>query len=380
MNHQSNKVYVGNWDCEYCGHTEIHGPSAFCPQCGSRRSENVEFYLRADAVPVTEKNKIDQALSGPDWACSNCSTTNKNKSKFCETCGSPHNIDEQDVNLAIKKHVKDNIKNQKKNNHPPSTMKQKKGAAKEAKIAGTVITSGVILSLLTAIDKPITVTVTEHEWKRTLYYEHYKEVEEKGWKLPEKAKKLEQFKAIHHHDRTFKGYETKTRTVQEIVGSEQYTCGQTDLGNGYFQDRQCSKNIYQDKEESYQESIYEDVPVYDIKYRYNIYRWKSEEPIVTSGNDNNPVWGTKNELNNPEKYKITKRVGQYHIHYTEEDGTLHTNKVRNEHWKKLKIGSQLPAVQSSVYGYYKGLNIPVHQQAETIGSLNKKITTDKEAK
>lgn len=153
----------------------------------------------------------------------------------------------------------------------------------------------ILISLAIALSwsHEIEVQVESFEWERTIRVEENKKIKEEGWSLPQGGELITSFREIHHYEQVLDHYETRTRTQQRATGTEEYVCGKRDLGNGYFEDKYCTRTTYESYEEEYQEPIYRDEPVYQTKYSYWIYRWLISKPIVTTGKNQEPIWGIR---------------------------------------------------------------------------------------
>ncbi|NJN78170.1 MAG: hypothetical protein HC803_07440 [Saprospiraceae bacterium] len=81
-------VYVGRWDCDYCGNVGNLGPHSHCSQCGSSRPADVVFYMpRGVETKVTDNAELEIAKEGANWVCAFCSNSNRNVYKACVSCG-----------------------------------------------------------------------------------------------------------------------------------------------------------------------------------------------------------------------------------------------------------------------------------------------------
>jgi hypothetical protein len=105
------------------------------------------------------------------------------------------------------------------------------------------------------------------------------------------------------------GYETVSEEVEETVrtGTRTYVCGQRDLGNGYFEDRECSEPEYETRTrtvsrrqpryryETRMETVtdrtpvYRTVPVYRTWYTWNRPVWR-DTVYRASGDTTQPEW------------------------------------------------------------------------------------------
>ena len=110
------------------------------------------------------------------------------------------------------------------------------------------------------------VTIDEMSWERTVEVEAFGTVTEEDWDVPSEGRILSQREEIREYEQVISGYVTQQRQVSEQVqtGSRTYVCGQRDLGNGFFEDVECTDPVYETRyrTETYQEPVYEDRPVY----------------------------------------------------------------------------------------------------------------------
>lgn len=349
-------IYVGRWDCKYCGHTGNRGPNVHCTQCGAPRPENVTFYLPKDAEVVSCEEELENAQAGPDWVCSNCSSGNKHWDTFCGSCGSPFRSEDRDTILAEKEYDSKQVPRSGKEVVQPVKETRRKGLSPVKR--GGILTAilAAVGSFLATFSTDIQVEVVGFEWERTVQVEKYIEVEEEDWEIPASGKLIKSFEDIHHYDKVFKGYETKTRTKKVAVGTERYVCGKKDLGNGYFEDKYCDRTIYENRTETYREEVYENVPVMATKYRYSIFRWKPDETLTTEGNDHVPQWGTKPVLQDPSSFRIANRSGKYTLVFEDHKGEKHYEVIDFDLWQSIQWGDMLPAKKSTVYSYFKELD------------------------
>ncbi len=87
------------WDCSFCGGKGIKGRCRYCPDCGSPRDKDVEFYLPED---ISIGNAVDETIqhvtSGPDWLCGYCGSYCSCEAKYCTNCGSSRAEAEKNYN------------------------------------------------------------------------------------------------------------------------------------------------------------------------------------------------------------------------------------------------------------------------------------------
>jgi hypothetical protein len=350
-------VYEALWDCTYCGHKANPGPMLKCTKCSAARPADVIFYLPEDAIEVQDEKALEEAESGADWICSNCKSHNKMTSDKCHSCGSFYRPEDRDKIIDEREYDENNVPRDGKIVRDRGVVvepKKKRSPGKAIGIFG-LLAAGVA-AVLGMFKSTIEVEVVGFEWEREVKIEQRVLVEQEDWSLPPGTQAIKTYRAVHHTDKISKGFETKTKTEKVAVGEEQYVCGKRDLGNGYFEDKFCTRTVYEDQEKTYKEEIFEERPVYQTKYVFMAYTWKPDEALKTSGLDQNPKWGTKPGLDDPQRFRIVEQTGRYYAFVAEpKGGEQHREEFGLEAWMKLQKGEKLKAKKSTVYGKYKGL-------------------------
>ncbi|MEM6264947.1 MAG: Ran-binding zinc finger domain-containing protein [Bacteroidota bacterium] len=353
-------VRVGRWDCKVCGTKAIYGPDTQCPNCGASRPRNVRFYLPEDAELVRKADQLREARAGVDWICGHCDTQNKAVHTECVSCGNPRDELSKDVDLQTRTYETGQVPRM--GDQPPESphTRARQLGKRRPNRTPTIILGLVILVAafwgLSQIPVGTEVNVVAFEWERTIQMEHFEPVQKEDWNTPKGAYNISSFQAVHHYNQVLRGYETRTRNVQVQVGTERYVCGQVDMGNGYFQDKYCSRPIYETRQETYKEPVYDQVPVYKTKYKYTVKEWvaKQSYKLLASGNDQQPNWPTKT-YKEPKNWREGKKTQTYLIRVKEEDGNTHQEKLPFDYWKQLSKGQTLAAQKSLLTGKYFGL-------------------------
>jgi hypothetical protein len=356
-------VYVGRWDCNYCGHLGNLGPHTHCEQCGSARPPDVVFYLpRGIDTRVTDDDALAEAKAGANWVCAFCNNSNHSTYKACTSCGALK--DDAKGTLTVREFDEAAVPRSSRPEKPLAQPEKPKSKGKFWKTIGIFALLAAAFWGLSLIDATFEATITDVGWERSIETETYKLVTEEDWDVPEGGQKLRSFEAVHHYDRRVVGYETKTRTVQEAVGTEQYVCGKRDLGNGYFEDQYCSRTIYRDRQETYEDPIYKDFPIYKTKYEYKIYRWIPSETYTSEGKDKRPRWAVvpATVTKQPDLYRIASKTEAYFFTVKDEKkGKVYDYEADFEYWnEKILRGKTLKAKRSLIFGYYKGLADQTH--------------------
>ena len=87
------RVFMGYWDCRYCGEADIPGKDRSCPHCGRPRDESVVFHPDQHGHPHAPRQYVDDPTEAnrlrntPDWLCSYCGSLNSGSKYDCPSCG-----------------------------------------------------------------------------------------------------------------------------------------------------------------------------------------------------------------------------------------------------------------------------------------------------
>ncbi|MBX7241175.1 MAG: hypothetical protein K1X92_05445 [Bacteroidia bacterium] len=357
-------VYVAKWDCPVCGLTGNNGPDLKCTGCGASRPRNVRFYLPENAVSIADIEKIRAAKAGVNWICGHCHSHNRAEDVSCKSCGNDRDELSQDSSLEVREYNEEEVpvdgkivRELNENELAHARLNQKRKFPLWIFIPLTFLLVWGVYSLKT----PAQVTVSGFEWYRETELEHNEAVRKDGWSLPPSAFNVRTSREIHHYDKVFDHYETRTRTVRVPSGTRRYVCGKTDRGNGYFEDRYCTETVYENKTERYQESIYRDVPVYANRYYYEIYEWVRKESIKSSAQNQSPSWPQSAYLSSREWREGNKKE-KYKITVSDRKGGKHTLEIPFSYWNKLKPGQKIPAKERWTTGEFIEIENPVKKR------------------
>lgn len=388
----------GYWDCIYCNSKGIKGDNRECPNCGHPRDEDVKFYIgkEKDIVPESKKNDnpdwvcqyCNSLNPSYETSCLSCGAERTNKtyfdkskndspnseyendnideasnSTFCEDSyakddayddflTSEHendSIDETSNSAFYEEaiedsYVKDDAYTNEKNsseNIVVNAFNNLLAFIKEYRsniLIGTSIFAAAALIIWSIcylfIPYTTTIKVDSFEWSRTIELEELRTFEENDWSLPAGAKLKYTNEEIHHYDQVIDHYEHRTRTVSRQVPDGTEVVGYRDLGNGQFEEQTRTKYKTVYEEESYEQPIYRDEPVYRTKYYYTIDRWVHWKDVKTSGQDRSPYWGEVGYLNS--KQREGSRIEKY---YVVSDGENYS--VNYSDWNALEPGQEL---------------------------------------
>lgn len=340
------RLFVGAWDCGYCGRKGISGEERDCPGCGKPRGEDVTFYLDRNRREVENPDSVNK---NPDWLCSFCGSLNSDSVKTCSSCG--HGRDEGDPNYfdakrTLHKMSLDNGHFDKDDSlsggfedliYEQEEYKKKEKRRKKlirAALLGGVLLLCIALALI-FIPKTKTITVQELNWERTVAVEQYRTVEDSSWELPDGAYNVTERQEIQSYNHVISHYETHTKQVPvEVYDGDDVSYSYVDLGNGMFEQVEHRTPRYRTeyKTETYEEPVYVDIPVYGTKYYYNIERWVFDHNEETSGTDGRAYFA------NVDVRDGVTRAGDTTERYWITDSNRKQYKMEYELWNSLRIG------------------------------------------
>ncbi|MET0395965.1 MAG: hypothetical protein ABW277_04005 [Longimicrobiaceae bacterium] len=219
--------------------------------------------------------------------------------------------------------------------------------------------------------------VVDKEWRRSLWMQRHDTVEEAFWTVPESAVVVRKEKQLHHHERVRTGYRESTRSVPTTTtvqdgydevetpvtervqtGSTSYTCGQKDLGNGYFEDVTCSRPVYESRTATrterrarerevtsyetvtHQVPVYEDRPVYADWYVYRVPRWRISDSIVSASRTAVPAWPAL-PARDSTRYRLYDRKQWILVTVVNGAGERVKIEVDSATWKRFRPGQRV---------------------------------------
>ena len=359
-------VREGRWDCQYCGARGNLGRHKSCKNCGRSRPEGTKFYLPDDEAIVEDEELLKQAAAGPDWVCAFCGTSNGAARVTCRSCGADREADSHQQEVKEYAPGEAPTTGDMTVEDQPPVPEQAKAPARDRRpliilvgvVALAVLCLGVATAFLIFGGREASATVSGFEWGRTVDVEAYQTVQEEDWSVPAGGRIQSERQEIHHYDEILDHYETRQREVQEQVqvGTETYVCGQRDLGNGFFEDVQCERPVYetQSRTETYEEPIYRQEPVYQTLYVYDIDKWIVDRTDEASGNDHSPFW-PRAELGSDEREGEKSEV--YVIFFTDEDGETHRWETTLASWQGYEMGQEV-VLSFDALGNLEEVNAP----------------------
>lgn len=295
----------GRWLCPHCG-SENQGRFESCQSCAAARPEEVRFYLPGDAQALEDARLIRDALSGADWYCSHCGGANPNATAgdpvtACRHCGQAR--DTEDRSGQIRHYGVGEVPKTAAEAMParPSRRSVEERSTSSSEQRGKPLKTFVAIAVFLVLaitwwawPRHYEGRVTDLRWERNISIERMETHIETGWDLPAGGRirssemKLRNWRDVIDH------YVPMSRqvSVQVPSGLETYSCGSTNLGNGYFQDRTCTRQTWRTewRTEIYQEPVYRKEPVYDHWLTWEIDRWGVVRVLNRRGGATDPVW------------------------------------------------------------------------------------------
>lgn len=357
----ADKVVKGYWDCPYCNSREIDGLVDFCPNCGVHKPKDVKYYLKGnvtinttysksqvpDSDVLSEKELEKAGISKEEcdgkhkeWVCDFCGSLNNWADNVCSSCGSQK--DESDTLYGGEKKSGEEPAEQQ---HTASSQdkeqlsvwdKIKSFFVKNRKAAAIVTVIIAVLSVMFFPYKKV-VTVKSFAWERNISLEEYRTVQESDWNVPEGGRVYDEKTEIKSYVSVVDHYETVWETkTREVFDHNETSTTYSDNGNGTFTEHTTTTPVYRTEtyQESQEEPVYRQDPVYATKYYYDIDKWvDTGNDYPSSGKDHKPYW---NEDYKPmaDNIRDTDRSETYTVKL--DNGK--TQEKSYSEWKNMKIG------------------------------------------
>jgi hypothetical protein len=308
------------WDCPYCGHKHIPGPTRRCPACFWWRDRTVNFYEAPDSVVLSPAEVARYA--GPDWICKACGAANPETGAPRESlvCGNCHT---RQIDIDGGRTPLETLPTGVAVEHQPSrwevcSPRRYTGRAAPPMSGGIVREIGSdpqrsILAMVYALatvgllglgivglntlghlvsrPRPVNALVLRRHWRVEVPIEERRPVSEGGWTLPAGAYNVRTETRQQSTRRVQVGTKTETVKVpyEEKVGTRT-ECTTVSRGDGTGE-RVCSEEpIYETRyrTETEEVPIYREEPVYATWYSYTIDRWQPLRTAVVEGTENMP--------------------------------------------------------------------------------------------
>ena len=346
-------IREGRWDCPTCGDVGQLGRDARCKQCGNPRPEGIRFYLPQDEGEVTDDARVAQARAGADWVCEHCGGSARASDAQCPSCGAARGSSPVQ---QTREYRGDDVPRSGKAPRPQPLAAAGAGGGKKGPAGnnrggcgGCLVVILAVIGLFAWLGRPrnVEAVVENRFWERTVQVEANRLVTESDWSLPSEGQLIRQYRDVRDYRQVLDHYESRTRQVSERVqtGTRTYTCGQRDMGNGYFEDVTCTEPEYttQYRTESYQEPVYRREPVYDTRYEYRIWRWVPDTLLAAKDTGDAMRWPAvrlrdrQREGARKERYVIELRDAKKDRAYTLEVDSARFTRLRRGEPAMLRV-------------------------------------------
>ncbi len=348
-------IVQGYWDCPYCSSKEISGAIRTCPGCGRARG-NVKFYMKGHTegmrmtaaqraqVEHVDEEKAKYISKNPDWYCSFCETLNSDNAKFCSSCGASRESSESNY-FEMHRKAEEAQRVRAMDDQPQTAQPQKRSKSFLLILIAVVVALGGLMFYLNGNTTQGGYVVSDLSWDRTIEVEQYRMFSESDWYLPEGAELTSQREELHHYDSVFDHYEdVEVQRSREVFDHTETTYTHEDMGNGYFQEVAHEEPVYRTEyyTETVQEPVYVDVPRYQTKYYYNIWRWVPGRYAEASEHSTSPYWPDP-ELKEDEREGQRAEVYRFTVELKQKNGEVQrqTYRIAFSDWQNLHLGDSL---------------------------------------
>lgn len=346
------KLVMGYWDCPFCGNKEIRGDIVNCPSCGRARGE-VQFYMKGynegetreederSDVEYLDEEQAKYVSKNPDWYCSFCDSLNSDNAQFCGNCGASRADSESNYFEMLKK---------KKEREAAETAAQPQPAQPKAKRRSPLLVFVLILAAIilfftwmngnkTAGD----LKVTGLNWVRNINIEENRMFSESGWTLPAGAEQTDARNELHHYDSVLDHYENvDVQRSRRVVDHYETYYTYEDNGNGTFTEVPHERPVYTTEyyTETVQQPVYVQVPRYQTKYYYNIWRWVQSRDVTASGDDHNAAWPEVTLAENEREGQKTE-IYRFTVEHMKEKKAAEVYRIAESNWMNVNVGDQI---------------------------------------
>ena len=331
------------WVCSYCNSLN-NWADDICTSCGSPRNEaTVEYGMQKRENSNTDTNDF-VALSGIDEE-----TANDIEDKIKERKPSLANRKSFDSVSEDKEIADETSENPKDKSNRLSIFVSIFSFVKDNAIPILLAMLFLLCAGVLFYPHKETVTVTGFEWARNISIEDLRTVQESDWSVPSGGRVYKEQTELKTYVSVIDHYETKTETKsRQVIDHYDTEYSYSDNGNGTFTEHTKQVPVYKTEyyEETHQEPVYRQDPVYATKYYYDIDKWfDSGRDYPSSGTDQNPYWNTDYTL--AEKERDTDRTEKYTVFY--DNGK--SDDLKLDDWLKRNVGDQYKRTYCLLFTY-----------------------------
>ena len=347
------KLVMAYWDCPVCGSKGIRGDVTNCPSCGRARGE-VQFYMkgytegetreeneRAD-IEYLDEEQAKYVSKNPDWYCSFCNSLNSDNAEFCSNCGSSRADSEANYFEMLQK--KKEREAAETAAQPQVSSSQQKPSRSPMKVLLVVLLAIIALFMWLNGNKTSgDLTVTSLQWARNINIEENRMYQESGWELPAGAEQTDARSELHHYDSVLSHYESvEVQRSRQVVDHYETYYTYTDNGNGTFTEVPHERPVYTTEyyTETVRQPVYQQVPRYQTKYYYNIWRWTPSRDVAASGEDHNTYWPEVGLGENEREGQRTEAYA-FTVEHRKNKGAPETYRLAESDWMNINVNDNL---------------------------------------
>ena len=347
------KLVMGYWDCPYCGSKGVRGDVVNCPSCGRARGE-VQFYMKDHAegetreeneradVEYLDEEQAKYVSRNPDWYCSFCNSLNSDNAQFCGNCGASREDSESNYFQMLEK--KKEREAEEAAARPQVSQAPQRSSRKPLMVILAILL--VIVGLFVWLNGNKTagdLKVTALNWVRNISIEENRMYSESGWSLPAGAEQTDARNEFHHFDQVFDHYENvEVQRSRRVVDHYETYYTYSDNGNGTFTEVPHERPVYTTEyyTETVQQPVYVQVPRYQTKYYYNIWRWSPSRDVTASGDDHHAAWPEYTLAEN-EREGQRSEAYRFTVENTKKAGETATYRLAESNWMNVNVGDQI---------------------------------------
>ncbi len=347
------KLVMAYWDCPVCGSKGIRGDVTNCPSCGRARGE-VQFYMKGytegetreenerSDVEYLDEEQAKYVSKNPDWYCSFCNSLNSDNAEFFINCGSSRADSEANYFEMLQK--KKEREAAEAAAQPQVSSSQQKPSRSPMKVLLVVLLAVIALFIWLNGNKTAgDLTVTGLQWARNINIEENRMYQESGWELPAGAEQTDARSELHHYDNVLSHYENvEVQRSRQVVDHYETYYTYTDNGNGTFTEVPHERPVYTTEyyTETVRQPVYQQVPRYQTKYYYNIWRWTPSRDVAASGEDHNTYW-PEVELGENEREGQRTEAYAFTVEHRKNKGAPETYRLAESDWMNINVNDNL---------------------------------------
>ena len=318
------------WDCPRCGAKKLLGKThRYCPGCGAAQDPSKRYFPSEEEKVAVE----DHEFVGVDWVCAACDTPNAKATSFCVSCGAP--ADDNKVKSVATLGTVEAGQSGKEPPPPEPPEPEKKSGCFVLSIGCVPLLFIGIMLLMTFFclntlwTSDTKVTVTGHQWERSVEVETFREKSESKWcdEMPSDALSISRI--------------DKKKSTKKVPDGEDCKTVNQDNGDGTMTQKQKCTTRYRDQ------------PVMAKFCNYKVKKWVQSDQISVSGDLSTPLAWPQPTVSRCQELGCT-RIGKKHETYTvnfvDSDGAKQSCELKEERWKSMADGSSWTAGKSVLSG------------------------------